>query len=134
MTFATITSDYHQLCCSQCGIVYFFPKKWTDQARQEGKSWQCPNGHGQWFGESSYDKLKRERDRLAQRIAEKDDEAQRLRAARQETERRLSATKGVVTRIKNRVGNGVCPCCNRSFSDLHRHMTTKHPSYIEAAE
>jgi hypothetical protein len=28
-----------------------------------------------------------------------------------------------------RIGNGVCPCCNRSFTNLRRHMTTKHPEY-----
>jgi hypothetical protein len=36
---------------------------------------------------------------------------------------------GQVTRIKNRVKNGVCICCNRSFSDLHQHMLTKHPDF-----
>jgi len=54
---------------------------------------------------------------------------QRERAER--TERRLSAQKGVTTRIKNRVANGVCPCCKRSFTDLRRHMETKHPKYAE---
>lgn len=43
--------------------------------------------------------------------------------------RQLSAARGQVTRIKNRVGNGVCPCCNRSFGNLHRHMQTKHPGW-----
>lgn len=27
----------------------------------------------------------------------------------------------------DRVGKGVCPCCKRSFTNLRRHMTTKHP-------
>lgn len=45
------------------------------------------------------------------------------------TERRLSATQGVVTRIKNRVGKGVCPCCNRYFANVHRHMANQHPEF-----
>jgi hypothetical protein len=97
----------------------------------------CAYGHKQYYieGESEETKLRRERDRLAQRVAEKDDEIKRQRDLREGTERQLSATRGVVTRIKNRVGHGVCPCCNRTFGDLSRHMMTKHPAYaVEAAE
>ena len=37
--------------------------------------------------------------------------------------------------LQYRVGHGVCPCCNRTFGDLYRHMSTKHPGYAaEAAE
>jgi hypothetical protein len=34
-----------------------------------------------------------------------------------------------MTRIKKRVAAGVCPCCNRSFKDLARHMAGQHPDY-----
>jgi hypothetical protein len=30
------------------------------------------------------------------------------------------------------VANGVCPCCNRTFQNLARHMAGKHPDYEEA--
>lgn len=39
---------------------------------------------------------------------------------------RIGATK---TRIKNRVKNGVCPCCNRTFENLARHMQAKHSDF-----
>ncbi len=29
----------------------------------------------------------------------------------------------------NRLKKGVCPCCNRSFSNLHKHLTKEHPKY-----
>lgn len=45
-------------------------------------------------------------------------------------ERRLAAQRGVTTRLKNRVANGVCPCCNRTFANLQRHMSTKHKGFI----
>ena len=102
-----------------------------------GIHFYCGYGHSQHFivGETEAEKLRRERDRLAQRLAERDDEIKRQRELREGTERQLSATRGVVTRIKNRVGHGVCPCCNRTFGDLSRHMATKHPTYAaEAAE
>ena len=99
--------------------------------RAKGRiAFYCAYGHSQVYvvGENEEIKLRRERDRLQQRLAEKDDTIANL-------DKRLSATKGVVTRIKNRVGHGVCPCCTRSFANLARHMATKHSDYAaEAAE
>jgi hypothetical protein len=31
--------------------------------------------------------------------------------------------------LHRRVGNGVCPCCSRSFTNLKRHIRSKHPDY-----
>jgi hypothetical protein len=36
-----------------------------------------------------------------------------------------------VTKLKQRVANGVCPCCHRSFVNLHRHMAGQHPDYTK---
>lgn len=93
-------------------------------AAKAGIKFYCPNGHQQHYieGETEETKLRRERDRLQQRLAEKDDTIATL-------EKSNAATRGVVTRIKNRVSNGVCPCCNRTFSNLHNHMKNKHPAY-----
>lgn len=107
------------------------------QAGREKVTFYCGYGHPQVFaiGETEEQKLRRERDLLAQRIAERDDEIRRQRERAEGLDRRLAAARGVVTRIKNRVGHGVCPCCNRTFEDLARHMTSKHPTFsAEAAE
>lgn len=32
--------------------------------------------------------------------------------------------------IKKRVQGGACPCCNRHFVQLERHMATKHPEIV----
>lgn len=124
--------------CARCKTSLWLPEDLHAVARNsEDVSFYCPYGHQQHFpkGETEETRLRRERDRLNQRIAERDDEIARQRTMREETERRLAATKGVVTRIKNRVGHGICPCCNRTFGDLSRHMATKHPTYsAEAAE
>lgn len=129
-----------QACC-KCKCQMWVPDELDKAALHRrgpnGIRFWCPYGHDQFYaeGESDEQKLRRERDRLAQRIAEKDDEIARQRQMREETERRLSATRGVVTRIRNRVGHGVCPCCNRNFGNLARHMATQHPTWTaEAAE
>ncbi|WP_165394478.1 helix-turn-helix domain-containing protein [Pseudoxanthomonas winnipegensis] len=31
--------------------------------------------------------------------------------------------------MRQRVMNGVCPCCNRTFENLRRHMHDKHPEF-----
>lgn len=125
--------------CWQCKCETWIPDALYESAqRSKGViTFYCGYGHPQVFakGETDEQKLRRERDRLTQRLAEKDDEIKFQRDLREGVERRLSAARGQVTKIKNRVGNGVCPCCNRSFANLHRHMTTEHPTFTaEAAE
>lgn len=44
-------------------------------------------------------------------------------------ERSLTAHKGHTTRLKNRIAAGVCPCCQRTFVNLARHMKGQHPNY-----
>jgi hypothetical protein len=119
------------LLCGKCGITFAVPSHFYRECREEGpnKTWYCPNGHPRVFAESETDKVRRERDRLAQRVAEKDDEIKRQREMREAAERSASAARGQVTRIRNRVAKGVCPCCNRTFENLSRHMATKHPHF-----
>lgn len=122
--------------CYRCRCEMWIPDDLYAAAKHSEKiSFYCPFGHEQHFPQSETEetKLRRERDRLTQRLAEKDDEIARQRGLREGTERQLFATRGVVTRIKNRVGHGVCPCCNRTFGDLSRHMETKHPAYAAEA-
>lgn len=130
-----IVPDLERQDCIKCGCYFGVPAGFTEQRRKDKNTFYCPNGHPMSYTESELDRVRRERDRLAQRVAQRDDEIAHQRQRREETERRLAATRGVVTRIKNRIGHGICPCCNRTFSDLSRHMATKHPTFAaEAAE
>lgn len=126
---------FHTITCARddCGLVFAVPSFWQQRKRETHTDFYCPNGHVQrYLTKSDAEKL---RDELAAQKAE----TERVRASRDEearirrgVERRLTATRGVVTRTKRRVGHGVCPCCNRSFSALARHMATKHPEYADA--
>lgn len=120
--------------CYRCKSEIVLPDELYHAAKRSPRiSFWCPFGHEQHFveGETDEQKLRRERDRLAQRIAEKDDEIAFQKTQREATERRLSAARGQVTKIKNRVGNGVCPCCNRTFGNLQTHMHKQHPDYAK---
>lgn len=116
----------HQQCIN-CGVHWMMPQYINNQRLKDKGNFYCPNGHSQAYIECEADKLRRERDRLAQRLAEKDDTIKDL-------ENRRRAAVGQVTKLRNRVSHGVCPCCNRTFENLQRHMASKHPTYAEAAE
>ncbi len=126
----TFTETLESVTCAACGICFAMPHTLVEKRRGDGKDFFCPNGHTLTFGESDADKLRRERDRLQQRLAEKDDDIRYQRQAREVAERRLSAAKGQITKIKKRVHGGVCPCCNRTFADLARHMAGQHPGFV----
>lgn len=119
--------------CGECGITFAVPKEFDEEKQKEGssgKGWYCPNGHARIYCETKESILKRELAREKQRTDQLAAEAKDLRKRKAAVERSLTATRGVVTRIKNRVKNGVCPCCNRYFANLHRHMTTQHPGFV----
>lgn len=117
--------------CGECGIRFGAPKTFFDARRADSKmSWHCPNGHVRVFRESEADKLRRERDRLKQETARLEQGIQWQREQREAAERRVSAARGQITKLKKRAANGVCPCCNRTFVDLQRHMATKHSGFL----
>lgn len=133
----TLHTSFDLMRCKTCGLEYMIPAAFHAALRNSKAWWHCPNGHQWHYTENEADKLRRERDQLAQRIAQKDDEIAQLDASRDRAwsevarqERKLSAAKGQITKIKKRVHGGVCPCCNRTFSDLAKHMAGKHPGFI----
>jgi hypothetical protein len=121
------------LTCHRCKMEFGMPDEFYRTAYQmkEKMTWYCPAGHGQVFvtGETAENKMRRELARLKQREAMLIDEKRQERERRQEAERSASAHKGVATRIKKRAAAGVCPCCNRTFDNLRKHMATKHPKF-----
>jgi hypothetical protein len=112
--------------CPVCGVVYGLNERMRSHAEERGNSeitWYCTNGHSLVYpGKSEAQKLRAKLNRAEATNTH-------LRDQRDATERSRRALKGQVTKVKNRVAKGVCPCCNRSFPDLHAHMQTKHPDY-----
>jgi len=106
--------------CPTCGVEVFMPAWLVKHRREDKATFYCFNGHSQSFRESENDRLKRE-------IAEKQRQLDSANARATVAENSARAHKGKVTEIQNRIANGVCPCCKRSFQNLRRHMATKHP-------
>jgi hypothetical protein len=117
--------EYETCTCCVCGIEVCLPKHFEAQRRRDHKMFWCPNGHQQHFtGKTNEDKLKEEleQERLRTRRAEED-------AAYQATmrKREARAAKGKMTKLRHRIGHGLCPCCRRTFSNVQEHMEKLHP-------
>jgi hypothetical protein len=126
------------IICVACKETFGLATATYEVLKKSAQIFHCPFGHPQHFtaGKSDVEKLqeqmdtlRRERDRLKQNLAYKDDVIADERKAREAAERSASAHKGVVTKFRKRVSKGVCPCCNRTFSDLQRHMAGQHPNF-----
>lgn len=115
--------------CAVCGTTFAISEYFEKRRRDDGEQFYCPNGHSLSFNDTLEKRLKKE---LAQERASHDQTRAQCRDEEDmhdDTKKRLSCQKGVTTRLKNRAKNGVCPCCNRSFANLKRHMGSKHPGY-----
>lgn len=124
---STIDTAAQTLTCGECGIIFSVPANWVESRRRDHVTWYCPNGHPRAFlGETREQKRIRQLEEDAKWYR---DRAESAASDRDQARRSLAATKGVLTRTKNRIAKGVCPCCQRSFADLGRHMAGQHPEY-----
>ena len=114
-----------RITCGECGMAYGIPERYRAQKEEAGGHWNCPGCKVRWGYAEGENKALRRRLLAAQERAGV--EARR----RASVERSLAATKGHVTRQKKRAAAGVCPCCNRTFKQLARHMKSKHPTYTK---
>lgn len=112
-------------CCS-CGIVFAVPARWKAARRSDGEWFYCPNGHKQRYTETEADQLRRQLQRQQQENARLAEEAAAARAQAQAALMREGKARKERDRIRQRVQGGACPDCNRTFTDLARHMATKH--------
>lgn len=121
--------------CITCGILYTVPERMWNEQRKFGGYHHCPNGHRQGWSktESENAKIRRERDRLTQQLAERDDAIAREQSRRKIAERSSAAYKGQVTKLRKRAKAGMCPCCNRHFNNVDRHMKSQHPDFEASA-
>lgn len=122
-----------------CGVQYAIPHSLhtvMKLERERGRDHfvHCPSGH-QWSmaGETPVQqearRLRETLVRTEQSLTAERSRHDQTKAELRETESRRRAEKGAKTKIKNRVAHGVCPCCNRTFQNLSRHMNTQHPDW-----
>lgn len=103
--------------CYKCGVPFAMTNDLNNRClRNHNRSFYCPNGHSQaYIGKTKEQKLK-------ERLEQEQSRSGKL-------EERANKISGNYTRMRKRVANGICPCCNRTFQNLLNHMKTKHPDF-----
>ncbi len=117
--------------CCECHITFAMPSDLQRRCREQGQSrtFYCPLGHAQHYTSSEIRRLKDKLEREQQWRKNAETRAQAARDQADAAERSRAAYKGQLTRVKKRIGNGVCPCCSRHFANVERHIATKHPEF-----
>lgn len=123
----SFSADIETMCCwarEGCAVQFGMPRSLAVTLRETGGTFYCPKGHALRFGESEIDKMKRKLEAANQRREWAEKNAATARKAE-------AIARGKLRAQTERVKNGVCPCCNRTFQNLMRHMQTKHPEWNE---
>lgn len=112
--------------CYLCGVLFAFPATLREKLLGDrSRDFYCPSGHAQHYtGKTDAEKQRERAERLERQLACRDEDLRSAHASNR-------AIRGQVTKLKKRVANGVCPCCQRSFVNLQRHMSGQHPDYAE---
>jgi len=115
--------------CGQCGGTYAISEKYRKEKWEKNGNWNCPYCQCNWgyFGKTQLEKAN-ERTERAER------EANTQRALKHDALNSVRSHKAAKTRLKNRIKNGVCPCCKRTFTNVSRHMKCKHPDYSKGGK
>jgi hypothetical protein len=134
MSTQTFTGTLTVMDCPACGIAFGITAEYEQRRRKDHQSFSCPSGHTMSFSgktaeQKEIDRLRSEAEFQKTRAESWQEDAEQYKKSAESSRRSAAAARGHITRIKRRVSKGVCPCCNRQFSDLHRHMTSQHPEW-----
>lgn len=131
-------TDWVTILCGQCDEQFQVDRALYNIWKRSSQTWYCPHGHKRHYpqGKSEAEKLReqleeerRQRQRVEQSVAYWKDDANEARERAEKERRRANGYKGHAARITKRAKAGVCPCCNRSFENLRRHMASQHPTF-----
>lgn len=111
--------------CCNCGMSFAMTADFKRRRLKDRESFYCPSGHRQhYIGKTEEQKLKEELERKQQML-----DAAQARAVTAERDGEIVAKAH--RKMRTRVMNGVCPCCNRTFQNLLMHMKSEHPDFKE---
>ena len=123
MTYQKTITMVTEICCN-CGVAFGMPSDLQEQLKNDPSQYfYCPNGHSQHYSKSKEQRLREEAERA---LRLKENEMANLASTKIQLEEQLKKSE----RKLKRLTNGVCPCCNRTFSNLHNHMKKQHPEAV----
>ena len=117
MTTITETIQLAVINCGRCGGSYAINERYRREREENSGHWHCPYCECSWgYFEGELQRTRKELENTQAQLRSSKCETLAERNLRETAERKL-----------RRVKNGVCPCCKRHFTNLERHMKTKHP-------
>lgn len=125
---------YTQIVCYKCSISFFVPNNYYRDRQNDSARFFCPAGHGQIFTDGNIARLEKQLAQQRKRTEWAESARDQARSDAKYEGKRASAFKGHLARTRKRVAHGVCPCCNRTFKQLARHMSSQHPDYAVGVE
>lgn len=130
-TIFTTIITLEKMECPHCAGVFALAANFIKLAKQEARGFYCPycKSHRGWW-ESEEERLRKKLDEKARELVSANCEKLKLRHELDETQRLKSAAD----RKLRRVNAGLCPCCKRNFTNLARHMKTKHNKTMRQAD
>ena len=123
MAITTTDNALVTVTCGECDLEFGMPRFLYDARRIDRHIWFCPVGHQRCFIAKS--EVQELRELLADAQARAIHANDQKHAALAEVRKAQAKAK----RVAKRAAAGVCPCCTRSFTNMARHMKTKHPDY-----
>lgn len=109
LTAVKYEAGFSVIECYHCQMSFGVTTYFETRRREDHQNFYCPAGHPQHYPqETRLEKAERKAAMLA-------DQVRMEREQREKAERQL-----------RRVKKGTCPKCNRHFSNVERHMKSKH--------
>lgn len=134
-----VETTIHIIRCAGCSIDFGIGADFMARRRKDHGTFYCPNGDANVYnGPSDAEKraAKAERELEAARaLAQRESRRrQSAEADARTSDYRARAAKGQLTKARKRMAAGVCPCCNRQFQNVLRHMAGQHPEFLEQVQ
>ncbi len=121
--------------CGTCGVAFAMPQTIYETASKEGGWFYCPLGHCRGWkkqdAKNAADELRDEIAKLQSNIAYKNNQIESQKREVESQKQQIISAKRAKTKLENRIKNGVCPCCQRSFVNVQKHIATKHPEFTK---
>lgn len=115
--------QFEVIHCASCSAPFGLNADFIQRRRNDHKTFYCPDGHHNAY--NGKNEAARLRDELDQAKRQRDE----ANAKRIEVEGERDSISQAHKRMRKRITAGVCPCCNRSFDNLRRHMETQHSDF-----
>lgn len=109
--------------CIICGVYFGIEEEHRKRLLETKENFYCPGGHTQHY-------ISKTRvEQLQEELNAKSSELTRARTETLALKMKCESVEKEFIRHRRRASAGTCPCCQRTFSNMARHMKTKHPEF-----